>query len=81
MTDDEGAGAPVEKRLADRLALGRAIRRDAERMVIRRGILAEAAAWSAARSPDLNEEERLYREAVAHRISRMFALIGIENRH
>jgi hypothetical protein len=68
-------------RLGDRIELGRAIRAQAEATVKRRGRLAEAAAWSAARAPDLTEPERVFREAVAIRVSRMFAFVGIEKRH
>jgi hypothetical protein len=50
-------------------------------MVAARGTLAEQAAWAAARAPGLTEEERLFREGVAHRVSRMFAFVGIEHQH
>ncbi len=68
-------------RLDERLALGRAIREQAAETVEARGRLAEAAAWSAARAPDLTDAERAFREAVALRVSRMFAFVGIERRH
>jgi hypothetical protein len=68
-------------RLDERLALGRAIREQAAETVEARGRLAEAAAWSAARAPDLDPGERAFREAVAVRVSRMFAFVGIERRH
>jgi hypothetical protein len=68
-------------RLDERLALGRAIRERAEETVEARGRLAEAAAWTAARAPGLEPGERAFREAVAVRVSRMFAFVGIERRH
>ena len=68
-------------RLDERLALGRAIREQAAETVEARGRLAEAAAWTAARAPDLDPGERAFREAVAARVSRMFAFVGIERRH
>ena len=69
------------ERLGDRIELGRAIRAEAEVTVQRRGRLAEVAAWSAARAPDLTDPERCFREAVAVRISRMFAFVGIDKQH
>jgi hypothetical protein len=69
------------ERLGHRIELGRAIRAQAEATVERRGRLAEAAAWCAARAPDLTEHERSFREAVAIRVSRMFAFVGIEKQH
>ena len=71
----------MEARLGERIALGRAIRAEAQTVVETRGRLAEAAAWAAARAPGLSESERLFREAVAARVSRMFAFIGIERQH
>ena len=68
-------------RLDERLALGRAIRARAVETVENRGRLAEAAAWTAARAPGLTEAERGFREAVAVRVSRMFAFVGIEKQH
>ncbi len=68
-------------RLDARLALGRAIRERATATLEARGRLAEAAAWAAARAPGLNGTERDFREAVAMRVSRMFAFVGIEKRH
>lgn len=68
-------------RLDERIALGRAIRLRADETVEARGRLAEAAAWTAARAPDLSHEERAFREAVAMRISRIFAFVGIEKQH
>jgi hypothetical protein len=65
-------------RLGDRIALGRAIRAEAQAMVRSRRRLAEAAAWAAARAPDLDEDERSFREAVALRVSRMFAFVGFD---
>ena len=46
-----------------------------------RGRLAEAAAWTAARAPDLEDDERAFREAVAVRVSRMFAFVGSDRQH
>ncbi|MFT3972328.1 MAG: hypothetical protein QM699_02405 [Amaricoccus sp.] len=66
----------MEAELAQHIALGREIRSEAERIVATRGPLAEAAAWLAARAPDLAEADRGFREAVAVRISRIFALVG-----
>jgi hypothetical protein len=63
--------------LDERLALGRAIRERAAETVAARGRLADVAAWSAARAPDLPEQERFFREAVAARVSRMLAFVGI----
>jgi hypothetical protein len=71
----------MEARLGDRIALGRAIRDEADRLVQARGRKAEAAAWAAAREPGLADSERLFREGVAARVSRMFAFIGIGHRH
>ncbi len=68
-------------RFEDRIALGRAIRAQAAETVRERGRTAEAAAWIAARAPDLTEDERRFREAVAVRVSRMFAFVGIEKQH
>lgn len=68
-------------RLAARLTEGRAIRERATATVASRGRLAEAAAWSAARAPGLSDPERAFREAVAVRVSRMFAFIGNERVH
>ena len=68
-------------RLDERIALGRAIRDQAGETVATRGRLAEAAAWSAARAPGLSAGERAFREAVARRVSRMFAFVGIEKQH
>ena len=68
-------------RLDERLALGRAIRERASETVEARGRLAEAAAWAAARAPGLTPTERDFREAVALRVSRMFAFVGIEKQH
>ena len=68
-------------RIGDRVALGRAIRDEAERVVAHRGPLAEAAAWLRARAPGQSEAERSFREAVAVRVSRMFAFVGIDRRH
>ncbi|HRO10627.1 hypothetical protein [Amaricoccus sp.] len=69
------------ERLDERIALGRAIRDRARETVETRGRLAEAAAWSAARAPGLSPSERNFREAVAARVSRMFAYIGSERQH
>lgn len=71
----------IEPRIGDRVALGRAIRAEAEQVVARRGQLAEAAAWLRARAPGQSEPERAFREAVAARVSRMFAFVGIGRRH
>lgn len=68
-------------RLDERIALGRAIRQQATETVETRGRLAESAAWAAARAPGLTAAERNFREAVAMRVSRMFAFVGIEKRH
>ena len=68
-------------RLDARIALGRAIRQRATETVETRGRLAEAAAWAAARAPGLTAAERDFREAVAMRVSRMFAFVGIEKQH
>jgi hypothetical protein len=67
--------------LDDRIALGRAIRDRAAATVTDRGRLAEAAAWAAARAPGIDDTERAFREAVAVRVSRMFAFVGIEKQH
>lgn len=69
------------QRLDARLALGRAVREQATATVATRGRMAEAAAWSAARAPDLPDAERRFRELVAARVSRMFAFVGSETRH
>lgn len=71
----------MEPRIGERVALGRAIRDEADRVVAHRGALAEAAAWLRARAPGLSEAERGFREAVAARVSRMFAFVGIDRRH
>jgi hypothetical protein len=71
----------MEARIGQRVALGRAIRAEAERVVATRGALAEAAAWSRARTPGQSEAERRFREAVAARVSRMFAFVGSDCRH
>jgi hypothetical protein len=79
-----GAGATgtgMLARLGDRIALGRAIRKEAQALVRARRRRAEAAAWIAARAPGLNEDERAFREAVARRVSRMFAFVGIDKQH
>jgi len=68
-------------RLDERIALGRAIRERATETVEARGRLAEAAAWSAARAPGLSPGERAFREAVAIRVSRMFAFVGMDKQH
>ena len=68
-------------RLDERIALGRAIRDRAAATVEERGRLAEAAAWTAARAPGLSPGERAFREAVAVRVSRIFAFVGIEKQH
>lgn len=72
---------PIGGRVGARIALGRAIRDEAERVVAARGTLAEAAAWARARAPGQSPSERDFREAVAVRVSRMFAFVGIEHRH
>lgn len=69
------------RELQARIALGRAIREEAQDMVAQRGRLAESAAWARARDPRLTEEDRFFQEAVAARVSRMFALVGIERQH
>ena len=69
------------ERLDERLAVGRAIRDRASETVATRGRLAETAAWCAARAPGLDDGERAFREAVAVRVSRMFAFVGIERQH
>ena len=69
------------ERLDERLAVGRAIRDRASETVANRGRLAETAAWAAARAPGLSDRERAFREAVAVRVSRMFAFVGIERQH
>lgn len=71
----------MEVDLDARIALGREIRSEAERLVATRGRLAEAAAWLAARAPGLGEGDRDFREAVAVRVSRIFALVGSERQH
>ena len=71
----------IDGRVGARIALGRAIRDEAERVVAARGILAEAAAWARARAPGQSPTERDFREAVAVRVSRMFAFVGIERLH
>ena len=68
-------------RLDERIALGRAIRDRATQTVEARGRLAEAAAWSAARAPGLSPGELAFREAVAIRVSRMFAFVGMDKQH
>lgn len=77
--DEEGA--EMEAQLAAHIALGREIRSEAERMVATRGQLAEAAAWLAARAPGIGEDDRGFREAVAARVSRIFAVAGGDLRH
>jgi hypothetical protein len=72
---------PPLQRLGPRIALGRAMRDEARAIVARRGRLAEAAAWCAARAPHLSMAERDYREGVAQRVSRMFAFVGIDRQH
>lgn len=67
--------------LARRIAAGREIRSEAERMVASRGALAERVAWLAARAPVLAEADRIHREAVAIRVSRICALAGGDVRH
>jgi hypothetical protein len=69
------------ERLDERLAVGRAIRDRASETVASRGRLAESAAWAAARAPGIDDDERAFREAVAVRVSRMFAFVGIERQH
>ena len=69
------------ERLDERLAVGRAIRDRASETVASRGRLAERSAWAAARAPGIDERERAFREAVAMRVSRMFAFVGIERQH
>lgn len=68
-------------RLDERIALGRAIRDHASATVASRGRQAETVAWLAARAPDLSEADRAFREAVAVRVSRMFAFMGIDRQH
>jgi hypothetical protein len=69
------------ERIEHRIALGRAIRAEAQAVVATRGRLAETAAWLAARRPGLSDSERAFREFVAQRVSRMFAFVGIERQH
>jgi len=69
------------ERLDERIAVGRAIRARADETVASRGRLAERAAWVAARAPGLSDSEIAFREAVAVRVSRMFAFVGIDHRH
>lgn len=71
----------MEARIGERIALGRAIRAEAERVVAARGPLAEAAAWTLARRPGQSAAERNFREAVAVRVSRMFAFAGPDRWH
>ena len=71
----------MARHIGERIALGRAIRAEAERVVAARGPLAEAAAWALARRPGQSAAERHFREAVAARVSRMFALAGGNRRH
>lgn len=71
----------LSERLDERLAVGRAIRERARLTVAERGRLAENAAWAAARAPGLDDGERAFREAVAARVSRMFAFVGMDRRH
>lgn len=73
--------APVSARVRERVALGRAIREEAERVVADRGDLAETVAWTRARTPGQSAAARSFREAVAARVSRMFALVGREREH
>jgi hypothetical protein len=77
----EGGQDMLLERLDRRLAVGRAIRDRASETVAARVRLAETAAWAAARAPGLSDRERAFREAVARRVSRMFAFVGIERRH
>jgi hypothetical protein len=81
VSDGQGGRGMLNERLDQRLAVGRAIRDRASETVATRGRLAEAAAWTAARHPDLSDSERAFREAVAVRVSRMFAFVGIELQH
>ncbi len=74
-------GPRIAARIAPRVALGRAIRDEAEHVVATRGALAEAAAWARARTPGQSPGERAFREAVAVRVSRMFAFVGSARRH
>jgi hypothetical protein len=67
--------------LVRRIAAGREIRSEAERMVATRGALAESVAWLAARMPDLAETDRMRREAVAIRVSWICGLAGGDVRH
>lgn len=76
-----GARPMLLERLDARLAVGRAIRDRASETVAARGRLAEAAAWAAARAPGISDGERDFREAVAIRVSRMFAFVGRERQH
>jgi hypothetical protein len=69
------------ERLDGRLAVGRAIRQRASETVASRGRLAERAAWAAARAPGIDDDERAFREAVAIRVSRMFAFVGSDRQH
>jgi hypothetical protein len=71
----------MRARLGTRIALGRAIRSEAQRLVTMRGELAETAAWAAARAPELEAHEQEFREAVAARVSRMFAFLGCDRQH
>jgi hypothetical protein len=71
----------MQARLGPRIALGRAIRTEAQRLVTTRGELAERAAWAAARAPALEAHEQAFREAVAARVSRMFAFVGCDRQH
>lgn len=73
--------ARLPEELAARVAMGREIRSEAERLVATRGRLAEPAAWLAARAPGLVEGDRGFREAVAARVSRILALVGSERVH
>jgi hypothetical protein len=78
---DAHAGPQISPRVRQRVALGRAIRAEADRVVATRGALAEAAAWVRARAPGQSTAERSFREAVAARVSRMFAFVGIDRQH
>lgn len=71
----------IGARVSERVALGRAIREEADRVVATRGALAEAAARTRARAPDQSTAERRFREAVAARVSRMFAFVGSDRQH
>lgn len=78
---DGGEGEPGMDALAARIALGREIRSEAERIVATRGELAEASAWLAARAKGLGDGDRAFREAVAGRVSRILALARHDRVH